>query len=365
MRIILFSITLLFSLNLHGQWLTSTPDMPDTVGLWHIDAVDENTAWACAVKWTVSTGGYGFPGHDKGYFIKTTDGGENWVAGEVPLGSVPYFSNICGVNGDEAWATGLDINTYESFVQHTTDGGQTWERQLEDGFIYPTSYVDFVHFWDAQQGIAMGDPATDASGADPYFEIYLTSDGGQNWNRVPRDSIFPEDPVPGEYGIGGGYQVSGSSVWFSTSEKNIYYSTNGGQSWFGLSFNINIDRFSFADALFGVVQGGATYLVTEDGGFNWVPIPSPPAAGNLVSLAAIPQSNYLLAVLMANPVNGPFTTVISKDKGATWQVLGVSNNACVAAFSSPTAGFAGEWQPLPRYPNVQLQWRPALWHFFR
>lgn len=346
MKSILLTLTLLLSLSAHAQWLISTPDMPDTVGLWHLDAVDENVAWACAVKWAVSTSGYGLLGHDKGYYLKTQDGGLNWSAGEVPLGAVPFFSNICGLNPDEAWAAGLDNSTYENFILHTTDGGQTWEQQLEDGFTYPTSYVNFVHFWDSQRGVAMGDPATDASGADPYFEIYLTNDGGENWNRVSRDSIIPSDALPGEYGTGGAYQVQGNSVWFSSNKKKIYYSSNGGQSWFHLELPVNVNRFSFADTLFGVLEGNNTYMVTSDGGLLWTPIPSPSAPGFVVSLVAIPQSHYLLAVKLGNPVNGPFTTLVSKDMGQTWLELGTSDNACVAAFASPTVGYAGEWQPL-------------------
>jgi photosystem II stability/assembly factor-like uncharacterized protein len=351
MKKVLLPFFLVFFTQLQAQtWHVFEPDLPDTVGMWHIDAVDDNVAWACAIKWTVSENGYGLPGHDKGYYLKTADGGQTWSAGLVPLGAFPFFSNICGLDAQTAWASGLDRSTNESFVQHTSDGGQTWERKLENGFKDAASYVNFVHFWDEQHGLAMGDPISEDEGTDPFFEIYRTEDGGENWQRVARDSFLPTSTLPGEFGIAGYYQVVGNSVWFSTTKGNLYYSANRGQSWLGLQATPNMDRISFADSLFGVLSAPADgdLKITEDGGLTWTSIPAPPQPGYIVSLVAIPESHYLLAVLLGNPVNGPYATVISRDLGATWQVLDETQNACVAAFASPTAGYAGEWQPAGR-----------------
>lgn len=340
-------LLLLCSLQAQAQWNAFTPAIPDTVGLWDIDIVDETTAWATAIKWTVSSGGYGVPGYDKGYFFKTTDGGQSWSSGVVsPFAASPYFSNISALSASEAWVAGTDNNTYESFVEHTTDGGATWVRKLQDGFGYPSSYVDFVHFWDPQHGMAMGDPATDANGGDVYFEIYLTSDGGENWTRVPKDNFSPNAPSAGDYGLVDFFQVSGNSVWFGTAMGSLYYSNNAGESWGDLAPANPPYNISFVDEIFGVMSSSDSLYFTADAGHTWTAGTLPPFAFALTSLAVIPNSHYILATTMDDPINGPFKTLLSKDKGMTWQVIGEGENACKAEFISETVGFAGEWQPV-------------------
>ncbi|MEK7256340.1 MAG: T9SS type A sorting domain-containing protein, partial [Bacteroidota bacterium] len=285
-------------------------------------------------------------------FVKTSDGGQTWQGGSIPMGQEPYASSICGLSTDTAWASGLDVN-FANYVMHTTDGGQTWLRQLEDGFLASSSYVDFVHFWDAQNGIAVGDPAPSATEPEPFYEIYKTADGGENWTRVSTDSIPP--PLQNEYGIGGVYSIVGDTIWFSTldfttnSGKRVYRSVNRGASW-TVADNPAVWLLNFADGQYGVglldqIAVPAKIRLTTDGGITWSDLPPLNTGfGAVSSLAIIPQSHYLLAVGRSNLLTGPFITAISKDLGQSWMQIGDdAEHAGAAVFRSPAIGYAGEY----------------------
>jgi photosystem II stability/assembly factor-like uncharacterized protein len=118
-----------------------------------IDALDKNTAVV-----SLSNG-----------IFRTTDGGSNWQAISVQ-------------RGDAALALQSNLNVWVSSQQkifRTTNGGGLWIEQLND--TSKTVYINYIKFFDLQNGIAMGDPATNS----PTLFIY-TKDGGATWNqRLP------------------------------------------------------------------------------------------------------------------------------------------------------------------------------------
>jgi hypothetical protein len=63
------------------------------------------------------------------------------------------------------------------------DGGITWQREASNAYTDAASFPDAIKFFDSQNGVIFGDPH------NGYFEIYTTSDGGNNWNRVPPVNI--------------------------------------------------------------------------------------------------------------------------------------------------------------------------------
>ncbi len=267
------------------------------------------------------------------------------------MGPEPYASNICPINADTAWASGLDVD-YVSYIMRTNDGGQTWQRQFEDGYATATSYLNVVHFWDAQNGVAIGDPAESDTEPAPFFEIYTTNDGGQNWTRTSSADI--PAALPNEYGFGGNYFVAGDKIWFPTFNfstfewMRVFRSNDRGATW--AASDAAAGDLSFADALHGIglgVYNNSSYDLkyTADGGVTWTNLP--PITGGLVSsLVLIPQSHYILAMLRTSNTAGPFRTMISTDLGQTWMEIGDGTElAGNAKFSSPTVGYAGEWQP--------------------
>lgn len=348
MKLTLLFASLFLSISLRAQWLVSTPSIPDTLCALGIGPVDENIAWALGIKFFVDTSGYTFAGSEKGYFFKTTDGGQNWTGAVMPFPGVPYFSNIFAKDINTAWISGIDYDTYVSYIYKTTDGGQNWTPELADAFIKPTSFVDFIYFFDDQYGIAMGDPAASDTDTTLHFEIYLTDNGGQNWHRVESQHI--PLPQPGDYGIGGLFDVVDDHIWFGTGMGGVYRSKNRGADWEYFQTPLPVvSGLSFADSLYGVAStyDGATQFLslTTDGGETWVDINLDNSIPLLSSMTMVPVTRYIVLVTNEDFISGPFRTLISKDLGETWLQIGEGENVAWADFISPTVGYGGEFQP--------------------
>lgn len=342
----------LFCTPLIAQWQSFTPAPPDTVGTYDLRIAQNNdqVVWAVAMKYNVTASEYVWQEMDSLIFFRTSDGGNTWKSGRLPMGTDPYASNICPISADTAWASGVNAD-FTNYIMHTTDGGQSWQRQFENGYSNPTSYINFVHFWDAQNGVAVGDPAASDTSLANFFEIYTTSDGGLNWSLVSSDSI--PTPLSDEAGYGGDYFVVGDNVWFSTFNsatgawRRVFRSNNRGRSW--KAATALGGALSFADAQHGVIHtrsgNNAAVRYTSNGGANWSILPAIPNKF-ISSLVLIPQSNYLLCVWREDNVSGPFQTMISTDLGQNWTEIGDgSEHAGNAKFRSPAIGYAGEWQP--------------------
>ena len=99
---------------------------------------DENTAWAVCYD---ANGGLLGPRRTLS-FTRTTDGGINWIPGQMGSDKTLRFSNISAINGEEAWVAmhkvgpvpgNYAVGAGGSFergggVFHTTDGGINWEH---------------------------------------------------------------------------------------------------------------------------------------------------------------------------------------------------------------------------------------------
>ncbi|MCC6283628.1 MAG: T9SS type A sorting domain-containing protein [Saprospiraceae bacterium] len=198
----------------------------------------------------------------------------------------------------------------------------------------------------------MGDPVESDTDPNPFYEIYRTSDGGQNWNRVSSDNI--PAPLPFEFGGGGEYFVTGNHVWFPTFDgvnfiwTRVFHSADRGATWTATSPEIG--GVSFADSLhaIGTAFNDPDYSIryTDDGWLTWTDLPAI-SGGILTSIVLIPESYYILAVLRNSNVSGPFRNLLSKDFGQSWIEIG--NGAELIdnmQFASPSIGYAGEWQSL-------------------
>ena len=108
-------------------------------------------------------------------------------------------------------------------VYVTTDGGATWNRQPTASYSDPASAPDIVHFFNANDGVVIGDPVIGE------YEIYTTTAAGTTWVIIPGTNI--PNPLNYEMGILGWYSAVNDTVWFGTSMGRVYRSTDKGNHW--------------------------------------------------------------------------------------------------------------------------------------
>jgi photosystem II stability/assembly factor-like uncharacterized protein len=169
----------------------------------------------------------GWVGSSVGYLYSTKDGGGTWqkliVAGS-PKSYIPSIHFVDEVNGWVAVSKNasevMNNNGYETEVQHTSDGGESWQRQffgsrlqicriqflnkqegwltgrnLEKGAFVLHTTDEGVHWIDAVGDlgtILLNDYGTDVVPAGPNTarivtargKVLVTSDGGSSWHQV-------------------------------------------------------------------------------------------------------------------------------------------------------------------------------------
>ena len=139
------------------------------------------------VGWASGTGGT---------LLRTTDGGRTWRAGwsPVPRRSTSGISMLWTLAPPTLSIGGGD----QSRIYKTTDGGATWATVYvnED----PKGFLDALAFWDADDGLALGDPV------GGRFVVLTTDDGGKGWNPIPPEEM--PQALPGE----GAFAASGTCL---------------------------------------------------------------------------------------------------------------------------------------------------------
>jgi len=240
-------------------------------GINRISIADEENVWALAYD-GANTENNTFD------YTRTTNGGETWQPAIFPGYGGLQFADLFALNGDTAWIAVFDneVATTNSGggIFRTTDGGQTWTKQTTASYSGSSAFVNTVLFFDKNNGWSMGDPN------DGYFEIYTTSNGGENWTRVEQTKIpFSQT---GEYGTVRLRDFYGeSTAWFSTNKGRVFKTTDKGKNWTSYSSGLSsITDISFADVNNGVVSNviynsvSQTYTdiqmsYTTNGGATW------------------------------------------------------------------------------------------------
>lgn len=291
-----------------------------------------------SVIWAIALDNSAAPDYTIKEFTKSTDGGETWTPGTINLGANTSglgITSISAISDQIAWISAApDVSDFGG-VWKTTDGGLTWTKQTTALFNNPIdSYTSFVHFWDASNGVTGGDTENGT------FEIYTTSNGGNNWNRVIGANIPPS--LVREMGYVGVTSVVGNIFWFGTSAGRIFKSIDKGLSWTvtqtpSTDFNLGLDRFTFSDAnngLFMDHNNTTTLYKTTDGGNNWTSITTP--GFYKTNIAYIPGTSTVIAGAAANPFSSSYST----DNGSTWTTIDSGVLHGTLAFLNDSFGFS-------------------------
>lgn len=273
--------------------------------------VDADTLWI-----------YAAPGDGSGdnyqQWGRSLDGGLTWTTGNINVGNTTLgIGSIHAISATTAYIAVFPFNAGTTGgIWITTDGGLTWTRQNTASFNTGTdSFTNLVYFWDANNGVCQGDPASG------YFEIYTTTNGGTNWTRVPSANI--PLPLAGEYGYTHGFEVFEDIIWFSTNKGRIYKSLDHGLTWtvaqspsadFGTG-----DSYSFKDPNEGVLILNAdwTQYRTTNGGTSWTP-EAPNGLNRNFDICYVPGSGDLIVNTGEDVLDGFRGSSYSTDGGLNW-----------------------------------------------
>lgn len=207
----------------------------------------------------------GFLGTLNNLFLKTNDGGTNWV----PVTNLPNNPGaICGLDAvGSSTIYGCGAYFSPAFIIKSSDSGETWTSK--DMSAYATALVEIL-FLDENNGYA--------SGADSTGGIVLkTTDGGENWTKIFSSNIT------GEYVWKLQILASNSNVIFGSVEANapnngrMIRSLDAGANWISKEVPYtSVQAVGFLTETHGWMGGYTStigtnfpFMETQDGGETW------------------------------------------------------------------------------------------------
>jgi photosystem II stability/assembly factor-like uncharacterized protein len=241
-----------------AEWIEQASGLPPaTIPIFSLSPVDTNIVWGST--------------QNGSQFTRTVDGGNTWTAGVITNAQGLASSMIFGISDLKAYvAMYKQSGSNTPGIYTTSNGGITWTRQAT-AYNNTASWPDVVHFYNANEGFAIGDPINNE------FEIYRTTNGGNNWIPVPGANI--PDPLSGEFGIVDYYSVVHDSIWFGTNMGRVFRSVDRGNHWTVSTVPGMSDRKVhpvFRNGSHGLVIDGlwgtGSLFESFDGGITWNPI---------------------------------------------------------------------------------------------
>ncbi len=304
-------------------------------------------------------------------FIRSADAGKTWRLDSVDAPDGYSLSGIAAVDANTCYAAMNDAFNYGGAMFKTTDGGDTW-KQLQPGTLYSaSSFPDIVYFFDAQHGVTVGDDdLIDIS----RLEIYITSDAGKTWQRVPDQNLPPTQGYAFSSNSNS-YAVFQNRIWVTVgdtySNSYIYRSDDFGKHWqqFPYTLATPIYGFAFSDKQNGLglsfdFGDGSTHEVeTHDGGKTWA---DKNFTGNPMGffITSVPFTHDFVSTIPGGftPISG---SSYSDDFGATWKLIDTSSDFQPGAltFLNPFVGWCGRWDsPDPNGGMYKWKYQFSLDH---
>ena len=287
-------------------------------------------------------------------WVRTIDGGNTWTAGTVSAPSPYVISNIWPIDADTCYVLMYDSVAGSGGAEYkTTDGGASWFQVGANMFGSATSFADVTYFWDAQNGMAMGDPV----GNPKKYEIYLTNDYGNTWTQVPGANL-PALTNAAEYAITNLFDAADGRVWFATTYGDVYRTIDNGQTWTKSASGFpayipqggsrqDITNIAFSDSLNGLIMqvNGNTSTIalrsTTDGGLTWNDVPF---SGTLFGgdITGVPGTSGTFVSAGSNATFG-FGTSFTLDNGANWLEISTNVSHTAIDFLDTLTGWSGEY----------------------
>jgi photosystem II stability/assembly factor-like uncharacterized protein len=146
-------------------------NLPDSIKpLVFLDVYCPDDGFIIALVWRGGIGGRGY------YIIRSEDYGTNWEVYQPIYPIVEKFFFLDKNNGYAVAGQRVIDYIHKDLIFHTTDGGITWEKQLDTIEHYPDGLTR-IYFYDKNHGVAIGN----------WHKMWRTSNGGKSWYK---DSSF-------------------------------------------------------------------------------------------------------------------------------------------------------------------------------
>lgn len=204
----------------------------------------------------------------------THDGGDTWRSQTIAGLENNYLLDVDASNAQNVHVIGWNYLHGGGNIFRSEDGGDTWQREGANAFTDAASFPDAIHFFNPDYGVVFGDPP------DGSFEIYITSDGGNSWSRVPSSNI--PAALPNEYGISNLSDAYNNTVRVITITYDnasnpvaarLLQSDDKGQHWYvrnpSMAYDGVTSRIKFRNQQIGLYENNRKLYRTMDGGTTW------------------------------------------------------------------------------------------------
>lgn len=210
------------------------------------------------------------------YNIFFTSSGSEWSAASGGINvstdggiTFPYFyskgesNSLFCLNSNVAWASAYfwtDYPAWKGYILKTTNGGINWIEQYKDS-LYNVTVINSIQFIDQNTGFVIG---MKFNGKTKFFK---TTNGGTNWDTIlythrKYNCLFFVDQNTGW--IGGSYYPDSSC---------ISYTTNAGLSWTlqKKHYYCEVEKLYFINHLTGwaTLYNSSKILKTTNGGITY------------------------------------------------------------------------------------------------
>ncbi|MCB0587526.1 MAG: hypothetical protein KDD06_19695 [Phaeodactylibacter sp.] len=323
---LLLSLVFCLSLPLFSGAQQLTPQavglLPSNYTVFGISAPSEDVAWAIAFDSNVPSP---VPLGHQLIVLKTIDGGENWEAMEVEEAAGYISFDIQAFDENTAFFTGQTFGNSNPYgVFKTVDGGQTWEWK-------PAGVAGgvWLRFFDETHGLCIN---------RQYMR--RTLNGGDTWGVINGIPSFNNNEYTLLYSGTNSCTTVKDTVYFGTSNGNIYKSTDRGENWVkiptGLTNSETINSVAFSDGYHGLGTSNAKFVRTDNGGEGWETFFAP-IGYRFTNIAHVPGTE---SSFVATSALGSGGLAYTEDFGDNWTIVADLRLTAID-FASPYTAWIG------------------------
>jgi len=288
-------------------WQAQTNGVPAGKNLYALKAITTSEVWICGAD---------------GVILKTTNGGDEWVSANPPVGGVPVTEQLAVLeifNSQRVW-----VGSTSGKIYFTTNAGASWTRQFDSASV--AGAIATIKRTFLNRAIAIADAPSPSS----LLAVLASTNAGSTWTNINTNLIGGIVPR------GGADFQDANRSWVWSSTFGLRHSTDGGVTWTARTIpGLNdASDITFVNATEGYITTSTFIWRTIDGGASWAATVAPTSAAMNAAGFAI-GSPYRFAAGTQG------TILVSTDTGMTWQ--GQQNKATqtlnAISFASATTGW--------------------------